>query len=98
MISGSASRLLTGANIAPHLAVPYMASANSGPLAPMKTTRSPRPTPRARSAAAALLDPASMSAKVAVRPALESTTASGVAAERFLMISARESTGVPSAW
>ena len=63
--------------IAPHLAVAYMTSANAGPLAPMNTTRSPGPTPAARRADAARLDPGVDLGERGDRPARDSATPVG---------------------
>ena len=85
------SRLLTAVKIARHLAAPYMTSANSGPLAPMKATRSPgRHVPLRCRARATWLDRRSSSANEVSRPASVSAIAAGVTAARFLMMSASE--------
>jgi hypothetical protein len=92
------SRLLTAVKIARHLAAPYMTSANSGPLAPMKATRSPGRTSLRCSARATWLDRWSSSANEVSRPASVNAIAPGVMADRFLMMSASEYTGEPSTW
>jgi hypothetical protein len=91
-------RLLTAVKIARHLAAPYMTSTNSGPLAPMKATRSPGSTPVRRRARATWLDRRSSSANEVSRPASASAIGAGVIAARFLMMSASEYTGEPSGW
>jgi len=80
------------------LAAPYMTSANSGPLAPMNATRSPGRTSFRCSARATWLDRWSSSANEVSRPASVNAIASGVMADRFLMMSASEYTGEPSTW
>ena len=88
--------MLTAVKIARHLAAPYMTSTNSGSLAPMKATRSPGCTPPACNARAAWLDRRSSSANEVSRAVSARAIAAGVAAARFLMMSASEYTGEPS--
>src|SRR5689334_21722074 len=77
------SRLLTAVKIARNLAAPYMTSANSGPLAPMKATRSPGRTSLRCKARATWLDRWSSSANEVTRPASVNAIAPGVMADRF---------------
>src|SRR5918998_4102548 len=87
-ISAGARRQLTATLTAPILASPNVTSNHSAPFLSMNATRSPGPTPAARSALAARFERASSSPKVIDPPSASSATASGRAAPWVRMMSA----------